>query len=71
MELDHSARGTSTHIHLIVAILLRLINFNDDRPSSVTTNSIFLLYFVNRLLNFMPLIKKCLSSTLAIFVYLL
>jgi hypothetical protein len=29
MELDHSAGGTSTHIHLNVAILLRLIDFID------------------------------------------
>ena len=29
MELDHSARGTSTHTLLDVAILLRLIDFMD------------------------------------------
>jgi hypothetical protein len=74
MELDHSARGTSTHILLDVAILLKLIDSMTARSWSVTTNSIFLHSFedsINPLLNYMFLIKSCLSSSITIYIYLL
>jgi hypothetical protein len=41
MELDHSARGTSTHTLLDVAILLRLIDLMDPPGPDVSPPTVY------------------------------